>query len=540
MSHIDPATPGAADVVIVGAGPVGQILSLLLAARGRQVALVERWGEPYPLPRAVAASHDVRRVLDLLGLGPELKDLFEPWGQNGHRILFEDAHGEPLLQTKFALESVSGHAEMSAFSQPELERLLDRRVRSDPLIDVRRNYSLTSLTESEDGVTAIIEPHDGLAPIAGGVTSSVTAAYIVGCDGANSTVRELISAGVTDLGFDRDWFVVDVHLDPERISVPYATQHLDPARPTTIAPAGPGRKRWEFMLLDTDDPELIGTDEFAWTLLRPWRVDVTNAELERHARYTFRARWAEQWHRRRVVLAGDAAHQMPPFLGQGFNSGVRDAVNLAWRLDLLIAGIGGPALLEHYEMERRAHVRQIIEETVHTGHLICMTDPDEAASRDARMRRGAAVVRPAKSSWPVHGGTLRPHSRDPASGRPVLQARVVDGRHSVMLDELTSPFRFLLIGYEADPLRALDGPTRAEWDELGGTSIYFGPGGIGDADGVYGRWFAGLGANVILVRPDQLIYGSATTDHKVDELVREAATLIRTGRAAQLVDGSAQ
>jgi len=454
-------------------------------------------------------------------------------GRNGERILFEDALGETLSQTRFALESVSGYAEMSAFSQPELERLLDREASSHPLIDVRRNYSLVSLTQSKDGVTATIEPHDGFAPIANGVTTTVSASYLVGCDGANSTVRELISAAIADAGFDRDWFVVDVHLDPERVSVPFATQHLDPARPTTIAPAGPGRKRWEFMLLDTDDPAWLDTDEFAWALLKPWRVDVTNAKLERHARYTFRARWAEQWHRSRVVLAGDAAHQMPPFLGQGFNSGVRDAVNLAWRLDLLIAGYGSPALLDHYEAERKAHVRQIIEATVHAGRLICVTDPEEAVGRDARMRPGAAVVRPAKSTWRVEGGTLRPASHDAASGHLLLQARVSDGRRSAMLDTLTSPSRFLLLGHGSDPLHELDGPTRAIWDELCGTSWYFGPDGIADTDDTYLRWFTDLGAKVVLVRPDHLIYGSATTSDEVGKLVRQAASAIRAGECLE-------
>jgi 2-polyprenyl-6-methoxyphenol hydroxylase-like FAD-dependent oxidoreductase len=398
-----------ADVIVVGAGPVGLVLSLLLTAQGHRVTLIERWDSPYPLPRAVAASHDVRRILSLLDLGAELDGLFEAWGEDGQRIVFEDAAGETLIQTQFELSSVSGHPEMSGFSQPELERLLDTRVSSDRLIDVRRNTSLIGLKMCEGYVSVTLEPHDGLAPIPGGRRSVISGTYLVGCDGTNSTVRGLTDLEINDLGFDREWFVVDVSLTPEAPPTPYAAQHLDPGRPTTIAPAGPGRKRWEFMVMPSDDPDTVDTDEKAWELLEPWGVNSQTARLVRHAQYVFRARLAEQWQSGRVMLAGDAAHQMPPFLGQGLNSGIRDAANLAWRLDLLLNGsarFAGTTLLSDYELERKSHVRQIVEETVHIGEMICITDPDKARDRDSRLRRRASEVRKSKTTWETNGGTL--------------------------------------------------------------------------------------------------------------------------------------
>ena len=164
----------------------------------------------------------------------------------------------------------------------------------------------------------------------------VTAQYVVGCDGANSFVRENIEHTITDLGFVSDWLVVDIIPQVEREWTPMNLQVCDPARPTTVVSGGPGRRRWEFMALPGETKEDLNKEEVAWKLLEPWDITPANSILERHAVYTFKAQWVDEWRKGRVILAGDAAHLTPPFMGQGMCAGLRDAKNLAWKLDLIL------------------------------------------------------------------------------------------------------------------------------------------------------------------------------------------------------------
>jgi 2-polyprenyl-6-methoxyphenol hydroxylase-like FAD-dependent oxidoreductase len=505
------------DVLIAGAGPVGQVLALLLSQLGLRVSVVERWAQPYPLPRAVAMSHDVQRVLRQLGLGEELAGMIEPWGLDGHRFVLQDAWGRTLTESRVTLDSESGLANMSGFSQQELEQLLERRVQADPRIDQHRGFTLESLSDDGSGVTATIRPHTGLAPIPDGELRTLRAAYAVGCDGANSTVRSLLRQEMTDLGFNRDWLVVDVVPHTPPTWLPFACQRLGPVRSTTLVPAGPGRRRWEFMIMPTDDQGNVDTEENAWRLLEPWGVHRDNAELVRQARYTFRGRWANQWRRGRVVLAGDAAHQMPPFMGQGFNSGIRDAANLAWRLALLVDGKGQDSLLDDYAAERCTQVAQIIEQTVLIGQMFCMTDPEECAQRDAGLTGLANLdIQEASQNWLLRGGTLQD---DGIGGNLGLQAAVGTNTRTALLDEIIAPPCFVLLGRDSDPADRLSPPMRAAWQRLGGRSAHFGPGGLADTDGKYAQWFERLNASVVVIRPDFHVFGGVLDPSTTDGLV---------------------
>jgi 2-polyprenyl-6-methoxyphenol hydroxylase-like FAD-dependent oxidoreductase len=508
------------DVLVVGAGPIGQVLALLLAQQGLRVTVVERWAQPYPLPRAVALSHDTLRVLHQLGLREALAPLLEPWGQDGHIFKITDAAGDTLAESPITLDSDSGLAHMSGFSQPDLERLLEQRVQAHPLIDQRRGFTLEALSDDGahgSGVTATVRPHNGVEPIPGGAAEAVRAAYIVGCDGANSTVRSLLGTRMTDLDFSHDWLVVDVVPHTPATWLPFACQHLDPARSTTLVSSGPGRRRWEFMIMPDDDQDGVDTDENSWRLLKAWGIHPGNAELVRHARYTFRGCWADQWRQGRVLLAGDAAHQMPPFMGQGINSGIRDAANLAWRLALLVKGKGKDSLLDDYSTERAAHVKQITEQTVFIGRMFCATDPQECVERDAMIRAmGAMDIQDASKNWLLQGGTLLD---DGIGGTLSLQAHVGTKTRTALLDEVVPPPGFLLLGRDRDPAELLSPAQEAAWQQLGGRSAHFGPGGLTDTEGKYVAWFERLNASVVLVRPDFQVFGGARTSHTADGLV---------------------
>ncbi|HSL75211.1 MAG TPA: FAD-dependent oxidoreductase, partial [Ilumatobacteraceae bacterium] len=268
------------DVAIVGAGPTGLTLAILLAQRGHTVTVLERWADPYPLPRAVHFDHEVGRLLQACGIGDDLRAISEP----ADIYEWRNATGETLLRFGRQGDGPSGWPASSMFCQPELEALLERRVAELGGIELRRGVEVTAVDDQGDH--AVVRGADG---------TTVHAAFVVGCDGANSTVRSLAGLPVHDLGFFYDWLIVDVILDEPRVYDPLNLQVCDPARPTTAVSGGPGRRRWEFMKLPGESLEELNDERRAWELLAPWDVHPGNARLERHAVYTFQARYAEQW-----------------------------------------------------------------------------------------------------------------------------------------------------------------------------------------------------------------------------------------------------
>lgn len=379
------------DVVIVGAGPVGLVLGIQLAQFGRSVAILEQWPSPYTLPRAVHFDHEVGRIIDACGIGEAVRAISEP----AEVYEWRNGDGQTLLRFGRVGVAASGWPFSSMFCQPEFEGLLQQRADELASLEVRRGVAVDRLEPRDDHV--VVGFGDG----------ELTARYVVGCDGANSTVRNLLGVDVDDLGFHYDWLIVDLILDEPRVFDPINVQICDPVRPTTAVSGGPGRRRWEFMRLPHERIEDMNDEARAWELLEAWGVHPGNARLERHAVYTFQARTAQQWQVGNVFLAGDAAHLMPPFAGQGMCSGLRDAHNLAWKIDAVLAGHAGPALLATYDEERRPNAMKAIEFSVDLGKVICVADPAEAAARDAAMTAGYdGTVSEAPSLPAIAGGLL--------------------------------------------------------------------------------------------------------------------------------------
>ncbi|MFI5040875.1 MAG: bifunctional 3-(3-hydroxy-phenyl)propionate/3-hydroxycinnamic acid hydroxylase [Acidimicrobiales bacterium] len=483
-----------AEVTIVGYGPVGSSLAILLGQLGRSVVVVEKWPEPYPLPRAVHFDHEVGRILQACGIGDELRPIIEP----ADIYEWRNAAGTTLLRFGRVGDSPSGWPLSSMFNQPALEALLDRRAESLPSVEVRRGVEVDGLDQDDDVVT-LRTAHRG----------DVRARYVVGCDGANSTVRTVTGLPMHDLGFFYDWLVVDVILDDARLFDPMNLQVCDPVRPTTVVSGGPGRRRWEFMCLPDESLEDLNSEQRAWELLGPWDVHPGNARLERHAVYTFRARYAERWRAGRVFVAGDAAHLTPPFAGQGMCAGLRDAANLAWKLDLVLTGHAPDALLDSYGEERLPSARAAIEFAMELGKVICVPDPAEAAARDEAM---AAAVGPEASDVPplpgLDHGIIDPSA--PHAGQLFIQPSV-DGR---LLDDVHGAgWRLVTV----DPDSAALDATALDWFEsIGGRLVPLlrpGP--------VAGRWFADHNVTWALQRPDFYLYGTATNAVGASNLVRD-------------------
>ena len=500
-----------ADVAIVGWGPVGQLLAILLGQRGWRVQALERQRAPYALPRAVHFDHEISRVLQLAGVSEALAGRTEPAAVYEWR----NAAGESLIRIgRDAERGLSGWPESSMFSQPELERILDERARSLARVSLERGCEAVGLRVGDDAVE--IDARREHAD-----TVRFRARFAVGCDGANSFVRERIGSAWHDLGFHFDWLVVDVRPRELRWQGPLNWQLCDPARPTTLVSGGPGRRRWEFMRLPHEMQGELNDEEAAWRLLAPWGVHPGNATLERHAVYTFRARWADRWRQGRALIAGDAAHQMPPFAGQGLCAGLRDATNLAWKLDLVLRGQAGDALLESYASERAPHVSAMIQLSVALGRIICVADPEEAAARDRRMLAEARERSgPVEAALPALGpGCFAAGA--PAAGylfvQDLVHARGVTGRFDDVVGR-----GFALVSPVGDPAAALAPDERAFLASLGGVAVHVAPGApVEDCNGGYARWFAAHAVEVALQRPDFAVFGAAPTLAGAGALVRE-------------------
>lgn len=471
----------ACDVLVVGAGPTGSTLALLLARQGVDVLLVDREAAIYPLPRAAHIDHEAVRIFQSLGLAGAVMAS----SRQAPRYDFVNKAGEVLMRLDGADRiGPGGWPAANMIHQPSIERVLRAAVAAEQGIMLRTGCMLAGLEQQPEGVLARLETPDGAA--------DVQARFVVGADGARSATRTLAGIGQDDLRFDEPWLVVDTIVrDPSRLPA-VNLQVCDPARPTTCVLMGSGRHRWEFMLLPGETAEQVTEPAFVNALLAPWNVDGA-VEIERLAVYRFGARLATRWREGRVLLAGDAAHQMPPFAGQGMCSGLRDAANLAWKLAAVLAGQAGVALLDSYQAEREPHVRGIMELAIMMGRTVCEIDPAVAAARDAQMIAARAA-----------GGTdLRPpmHRMDagcllagaPAAGAYFPQWIAGDDR----LDDRLGGGAWLITRDPADAAA------------LGGIHV------IALADpalapfaGDLRDWLDAHGTDAVLVRPDRYVFGA--------------------------------
>jgi 3-(3-hydroxy-phenyl)propionate hydroxylase len=402
------------DVAILGYGPVGALLANLLGQAGLSVAVYERDTAIYALPRAVHFDGEVMRIFQSAGLAEHIALAARPSSQGMH---FVNAGGKTLMVRRgIDGPGPQGWPNNWYFHQPTLERILREGVARYSQIEVHLGREIADVAELD-------------------------ARYIVGCDGARSLVRHAVGGRTCDLGLHQPWLVVDLLCDPSSPRVKalpnYTIQLCDPARPMTIVNVGGARRRWEIMLMPGDDPARVTDPGIFWPMIRRW-LGPEDARLERAAVYTFHSVVQEGWRKGNLLLAGDACHQTPPFLGQGMCAGMRDAANLAWKLAAVLRAGAPDALLDTYESERAPHVRAFIELAVRLGAVLQETDSAAAAARDARFAASAETF---DYPQPQLGPGCRADAPPPV-GTLFPQPRLPDGR---LMDEAIGQ-RFAIVG----------------------------------------------------------------------------------------------
>jgi 2-polyprenyl-6-methoxyphenol hydroxylase-like FAD-dependent oxidoreductase len=507
------------DVIQVGYGPVSESLALMLGKQSRKVAVVERWSVRYPLPRAVCVDHELYRVLSAVGMADVLPAVTQP----GPLYQWFNAKWQELLVIDWSSPSISGGPEVNFVHQPTLEQALHEAVECEPSVDLHLGWEMTGATQDDELV------HVSLRHCESGKTRTLSARYLIGCDGANSIVRDIIGGEREDRGFEADWLVIDVLLKDgvtiERLGIPAAGQYCNPVRPTTIVPAGIKGdrvyRRWEFMRLPGERIEELESEEKVWSLLERW-AGPDDVELVRHKVYNFRSLLADRWRDRRILIAGDAAHVMPPFMGQGMCAGMRDAWNLQWKLGLILDGKADDRLLETYEHERRPHVSQITDISIYLGKIICIPEEAAAAERDKAFLEGLAeppppfpaltdglVRRAEDGALEMGAGLLSPHVDIERDGRRLRLDTLVGGQ-------------FALYCHGFDPAGSVDPEMQRQLEWLGLQTVLFGDtvvGGVIDCDGRIDALFEAQGWAAFVVRPDFYIYGVARTQQDVPGLL---------------------
>ena len=471
------------EVLVVGLGPAGSVLTALLAERGLRTIALDKDAAPYPLPRAVHFDHEIMRVFQQLGLAEQMRQC----ARDLPDYEFRAADGRVLMKLRPPRETPSGWGGGYMFHQPSLEAVLRAQLEALPSADIRLGWRLDALDQDADGVTASLTTPTSAA--------TIRARYLVGCDGASSPVREAIGGGLFDYQFDEPWLVVDVKVGAGCRTPDINIQLCDPARPTTCVLSGPGRHRWEFMLLPGETPEAMMDDAVVERLIRPW--DCGPVEIERKAVYRFHGLVANRWRDRRLLIAGDAAHQTPPFAGQGMCAGIRDAANLAWKLAAMLRGTAAETLLDSYQTEREPHVRSAIELAIGMGRVVCTLDREAAAQRDAGMlaaQSGGAPPLPAMRPTPFTSGCVL--ERSAGAGELFPQPTASEAPRRLWLDDQLGDGACLIarasLAVDAADVRPLDldaenlAPFRA----------------------ALVAWLDQHGTDAVLVRPDRYVFGT--------------------------------
>jgi 2-polyprenyl-6-methoxyphenol hydroxylase-like FAD-dependent oxidoreductase len=513
------------DVLIVGGGPVGLAMAVMLGKARHKVALFERWPTRYGLPRVGGIDAEMMRIFHSLRMGGHwFDDVIYARSYSWHGISGEEL--QDLRRGRPELE-VSGWPGFVTQYQPYLEDELAKIVASLPNAELNRGWEVIEVRQHLDHVE--LRAREMKLAAAGeivptGATRVARGLFLVGADGAKSFVRTSVGEPIKDLGFTTRWFHIDSRVNPSgRGKITRPAQYCEPSRPYMCMPMGKSHYRFEFMVMPDDDEAELLKPETAWRFMQPW-LKPGDVEIVRHMIYSVACQLARNWRHGRILLAGDSVHQMPPKLGQGMCSGIRDVFNLSWKFDRILRGEAGLSLLDTYTEERLPHVRDLIELSAHHTQLVCEIDPERARARDEMyLARKAPALKPFPwlRNGIVHGSPEPVHDM---TGRLGPQGKVLlEGVAGFADDLLGTGWSVVSLTDVRTNLRAdrrtfLEG-LQALYLRVARNASKMGSGEAIDLDGIYGRFFGEAGVESVLVRPDFYIFGAAGSAQEFDAVV---------------------
>ncbi|WP_328920093.1 bifunctional 3-(3-hydroxy-phenyl)propionate/3-hydroxycinnamic acid hydroxylase [Streptomyces sp. NBC_00208] len=545
MPHSSPAALDPVDVVIVGAGPTGLTLANLLGIYGVRTLLVEAGEKLIDYPRGVGMDDESLRSFQQIGLVDQVRNHTTP----NQIMRFVNGKGTLLAELDPQTDEF-GWPRRNAFIQPLVDAELYKGTDRFGCVKVVLGHRMEAFTETRDGIDV-----DLIGPEGGPV--SVSARYLVGADGGRSITRKALGLAFEGRTEPSSWLVVDLRNDP--IGSPNAYMGCDPARPYVSIGLPHGIRRFEFMLMPGEDQAFADDDVNMHAMLAQHVPDPAAADIIRRRVYTHHSRVAHSFRKGRVMVAGDAAHLMPVWQGQGFNSGIRDAVNLGWKLACVVHEVSGERLLDSYDSERRPHAAAMVDLSDNVGKVISPTSRLLAGARDV-VFRGLGAVPAAKNyvaqmkfkPMPCYeSGAVVHRAKDvtgaPVVGRLFIQPRVATREQAeVLLDEVTGPW-FTVIAWNNNPLALLDNEAHRTLSRLGArfievrpvAQLHYGtePEGVtivGDSTGRLKAWFDQRPESVVLVRPDRFVAGAclAQNTSTLTRQVAESLHLIPGGHDA--------
>jgi 3-(3-hydroxy-phenyl)propionate hydroxylase len=506
------------DVVIVGAGPVGLTLANILGLQGVRTLVVEERDTLIDYPRGVGLDDEALRTFQAIGL----VEAILPHTTPNQILRFFDAKRR-LLAEMAPTDARFGWPKRNGFVQPLVDAELLNGLQRFDHVEVAWGRRMESCAETADGVTVGLAGGDGSA--------AVRARYLVGCDGGRSITRQLMGVSFDGTTSSTRWLVADIATDP--LGHPNSEVGADPARPYASISIAHGIRRFEFMIHPDESDEQAEEPDFLTRMLAPFVPHPERVEVIRRRVYTHHSRIAGAFRRGRLLLAGDAAHLMPVWQGQGYNSGIRDAANLGWKLAAVVSGRASDALLDTYDVERRKHARAMIDLSTMVGRVISPTNRTVAAVRD-RVLRAASVVPSLKrfvlemrfKPMPRYeqGAVVHASPRDDASpvGTLFIQPRV-DTRdtHNVLLDDVLGRW-FAVLCWNNNPHKVLGDEAFGRWKAVGARFVAARPLTqlhwrghddpdvvvVGDRDGALKSWFDAHPESVLFLRPDRCIAGA--------------------------------
>jgi 3-(3-hydroxy-phenyl)propionate hydroxylase len=512
------------DVLVVGFGPTGAVAAGQLGRLGHRTLVIDRLTDVYDKPRALALDHEIFRHLDNMGLAEAISAYVEPFTASEHF----GADGQLIRRIDMVAKPYPlGYTPSMVFSQPAVEAELRRHATGFANVRAELGVELLDLVQTSDRVEARLKDADGRQ-------RSVTVRYVLGCDGASSTVREIAGLGIEDLVFDEPWLVVDMRVNESALArLPQCSaQFCNPARPVSFLIGPKNHRRWEIMLLPGEDARQMEHPDEVWKLLSPW-LTPQDGELWRAASYRFHALVAENWRNGKILIAGDAAHQQPPFIGQGMCQGLRDATNLVWKLDRVLKGTSSEALLDSYTAERKPHVIELTGKIKAIGQSICERDSVAARRRDAQALADGGgkplLITRQEIIPPLRAGFLTEHDT-PARGLLFPQPRIATGGTVRLLDEIIgSGWRLLIDGRSSDAALMLSlGAAHPDISAAAVAPLSAGaPNALAETEGVLASWFDRHGVIAAIVRPDHYVFGTVRDATELGDLLREIEARLR-------------